>query len=130
MTTIAASLLIATALLHVTDARAQGAVMSPLTTFGTNGWLAPGAIPQLGTANNERGLAFNPVTGNLVLVSRTGGTNVRVLSGTTGADLGGLNVTGITGGTFAVNVPGVADDGSIYVCNLSASLAAASAGPP
>jgi hypothetical protein len=64
MTKIAASLLIATALLHVTDARAQGAVMSPLTTFGTNGWLAPGAIPQLGTANNERGLAFNPVTGN------------------------------------------------------------------
>ena len=93
--------------------------LTPVAGFGSNGWLAPGSIPNLATANNERGLAYNPVTGNLVLVSRTGGNNVRILNGATGADLGGLNLTGITGGTFAVNMPGVADDGSIYVANLA-----------
>jgi hypothetical protein len=99
--------------------------MSPIATFGTNGWLAPGSASYLGSANNERGFAYNPATGNLVLVSRTGGTFIKVLSGTTGADLGTLNATGITGGTFTTNMAGVADDGSIYVANLSTSAAAA-----
>jgi hypothetical protein len=93
--------------------------LTPVAGFGNNGWMAPGSIPNLATTNNERGLAYNPVTGNLVLVSRTGGNNVRILNGATGADLGGLDLTGITGGTFAVNMPGVADDGSIYVANLA-----------
>jgi hypothetical protein len=93
--------------------------LTPVTGFGANGWLAPGSTPYLGTANNERGLAYNPVTGNLVLVSRTGGNNVRILNGATGADLGGLDLTGVSGGTFAVNMTGVADDGSIYVANLA-----------
>lgn len=101
--------------------------ITPVATFGTNGWIAPGSSAFLGTAGNERGMAFNPTTGNLVLVSRTGGTNIRVLNGTSGADLGGLAIGSgiITGGTFAVNMAGVADDGSIYVCNLSTSAASA-----
>lgn len=98
--------------------------MSPVATFGTNGWLAPGSASYIGSANNERGFAYNPVTGNLVLVSRTGGTNIKVLNGSTGADLGTLVSTGITGGTFTVNMAGVADDGSIYVGNLSTSAPA------
>ena len=99
--------------------------MTPLATFGVGGWLAPGSATYLGSANNERGFAYNPVTGNLVLVSRTGGINIKVLNGLTGADLGTLVATGITGGTFAVNQAGVADDGSIYVANLSTSAATA-----
>lgn len=122
MTRTRTSLACAIASLLGAQAIAQ-TTMTPLTTFGTNGWLAPGSIPNLGTASNERGLAFNPQTGNLVLVSRTGGINVRVLNGTTGADLGGLNPTGIAGGTFAANMADIAADGSIYVCNLSTSLA-------
>ena len=99
--------------------------MTPLTTFGTNGWLAPGSSAYLGTANNERGFALNPVTGNLILVSRSGGPNVRVLNGTTGADLGGLDVTGITGGTFVISMADCAADGSIYVANLSTAATTA-----
>ena len=60
--------------------------------FGTNGWLAPGSSSYLGTANNERGMAYNPATGNLVLVSRAGGNNVRILSGSTGAEIGRAHV--------------------------------------
>src|SRR5688572_27751835 len=103
-------------------ASAQG-VLTPLPGFGTNGWLAPGSSAFNTTGNTERGLAYNPVTGNLVLASRAGGNHVRVLSGATGADLGGFDTTGVTGGTFALNMIGVADDGAIYACNLSTSAA-------
>jgi hypothetical protein len=106
----------------VAQAQLTGA-MSVKSSFGANGWLAPGASTYLGTSNLARGLAFNPVTGNLVLVSRvTDGTtslNVRILNGTTGADLGRLGYAGIAGGTFPINMADVADDGSIYVANLS-----------
>ena len=75
--------------------------LSPLTSFGGgDGWLAPGegGYAFLGTANNERGIAFG--NGHLYLVSRNGGNNIRVLDPVTGADLGALNNTGISGGTF------------------------------
>lgn len=111
-------------LLAVNSALSQS-TLTPLATFGTNGWIAPGASAFVTTGNTERGLAYNPITGNLVLVSRAGGTNLRVLDGQTGADLGALNSTGITGGTFVVSQGEVADDGAIYVCNLSTSIGAA-----
>ena len=52
--------------------------------------------------NLTRGGGFNPVTGNLLVASRAGGTSVRILDGATGAEKGTLNVTGISGGTFAL----------------------------
>src|ERR1051325_5236605 len=106
---------------------AQGAVIAPLSTFGGgDGWLAPGegGYGFLGTANNERGLAYG--NGHVYLVSRTGGNNVRILDSLTGADLGGLNVTGVSGGTFSVNMAASSSDGSIYVANLTTAMSAAS----
>ena len=110
----------------------------PLNSFGTAGWRAPGVVLAgdaagtatgstynfLGTGNNERGMAYNPATGNLILVSRNGGPNVRVLSGVTGVDTAGLNlgVGVITGGTFVVNKVGVSGDGAIYVANLTTDI--------
>lgn len=94
--------------------------VSPLTSFGGgDGWLAPGegGYGFLGTGNNERGLAYG--NGQLYLVSRAGGVNVRRLNPITGADLGGLDVTGIAGGTFAANMVAVAGDGVVYVGNLA-----------
>ena len=91
--------------------------MSPLTAFGNNGWLAPGTSTYLTTGSTERGLAYG--NGHLYLVSRAGGNNVRILNPTTGADLGGLNMTGISGGTFAINTAAVGGDGTIYVANLT-----------
>jgi len=101
-----------------------GVVVSPLSTFGGgDGWLAPGegGYAFLGSANNERGLAYG--NGHLYLVSRSGGTNIRILNPSTGADLGGLDVTGISGGTFAVNAAAVGGDGAIYVGNLTTQSA-------
>ncbi len=98
--------------------------MAPLSTFGGgDGWLAPGegGYAYLGTANNERGLAFG--NGHLYLVSRANvsgnANNIRILDALTGSDLGGLNNSLITGGTFPVNAAGVGSDGSIYVANLT-----------
>src|SRR5262245_45842614 len=105
-----------------TASQAIAALFNPLATFGGgDGWRAPrevvagdvsgtttsGNYTYLGVGNGERGLAYNRATGNLLLVSRptpgaTAGTLttpfVRVLSGSTGADLGGLNITGVAFG--------------------------------
>jgi uncharacterized lipoprotein YddW (UPF0748 family) len=75
----------------------------------------------LTSGNTERGLAFNPANGHLLVVSRAGGTGVYVLNSTNGADLYALNLGAgvISGGTFAVNMIGVAADGAVYVGNLT-----------
>lgn len=86
--------------------------------------VAAGTRPYLTTDNTQRGLSYNPTTGHLLLVNRAGGVSVNVLNSTTGADLGFLDVTGISGGTFALNLIGVADDGSIYAGNLTTDTSA------
>ncbi|MBL8754533.1 MAG: DUF4623 domain-containing protein [Planctomycetes bacterium] len=110
----------------LTCAASAQVTLTPLSTFGTNGWIAPGASPYVTIGNTERGLSVNPTTGNLLLVSRQNvagvSNNVRVLNGVTGADQGGFDATGIAGGTFPVNMVDVDANGAIYVCNLSITL--------
>ena len=108
-----------TILVGTLSASAQ-VTLAPLSSFGGgDGWLAPGegGYTFLGTANNERGLAFG--NGDLYLVSRNGGNFIRILDPLTGADIGSLNTTGVSGGTFAVNTIGVGTDGAVYVANLT-----------
>jgi hypothetical protein len=105
--------------LFACSASAQVTLSAYNSFGGGDGWLAPGegGYSFLGTANNERGLAYG--NGHVYLVSRNGGNNIRFLDQVTGADLGSLNNTGITGGTFAVNNIAVGADGAIYVGNLT-----------
>jgi len=67
-----------------------------------------------------RSMAFNPVTGHILAVSRIGGSFIWVLDGITGDTLGTVNTTGIAGGTYNINQIAVTDDGQIFVCNLAA----------
>jgi hypothetical protein len=117
--------------------RATAQSLTPLASFGftTPGWRQPGeplsgdvagtndgfSYLYLQTGNNERGLAYG--NGHLYLVSHANvngsSANVRVLDALTGADTGGLDATGITDGTFAVNAATVGSDGAIYVGNLT-----------
>ena len=126
---------VAVSLFVVGDATAQS--LTPLATFGntTPGWRQPGEpLPgdvsgtndgisylYMQASNNERGLAFG--NGHLYLISHAnvnGSTaNVRILDAVSGADLGGLDATGVAGGTFAVNAGAVGSDGTIYVANLT-----------
>ncbi len=105
----------------------QSPSLSSLTSFGSNGWLAPGANAYLGTAGNERGLAYNPATKNVVLVSRANvsGTsnNVVILDGLTGALIKTMNPSGISGGTFQINMAGAGTDGTIFAANLTGNSA-------
>jgi hypothetical protein len=110
---------------------AFGQTLSPLVTFGSNGWVAPGTLGTLVTTdNNQRGMAVNPVNGNVILPSRSSGTagnNVWVLNATTGTVDGMLAppVGGYAGGTFVINNAGVGADGAVYVANLATSAASA-----
>ncbi len=76
------------------------------------------------TSHFERGLAYGsiPATGknvdHLFVVSRNGGTFVKVLNALTGEDVGALDVTGISGGTYALNDIGTTTDGKIIAANL------------
>lgn len=99
---------------------ASGAVLEPLTSFGGgDGLISAGEQSYLGTGSNERGLAYNPVTNNVYVVSRTGGNNVAILNGDTGEEVGVVALSGIAGGTFPVSQVKVADDGAVYIANLS-----------
>jgi hypothetical protein len=96
--------------------------LTPLASFGGNaatpGWLAPGSNSYVTTGSFERGLGWNPTSGNLIVPSRSGGNFVAVINGTTGAVVRTLDTTGVTGGTLAMLGAGVSDDGAIYVTNL------------
>jgi len=101
------------------------ATLTPLTGFGgADGWFAPGesGATYLTTGNTERGLAYNPVSGDLLLAGRAGGSAVRVLDPATGAATGALDLTGVAGGTFAVNMLSVTSAGVVYVGNLSLNV--------
>ena len=114
-----------------------GTARAQFTLSNTPLWTAAPGDPRysfLSTDNTQRGIAFNPATGNLIVASRFGGPGnsnlgVHVLNGQTGELIGQLNVLNITGGNptnFPGNLVGVGDDGAIYLGNLTT----ASAGTP
>jgi autotransporter-associated beta strand protein len=109
----------------------NAATLVPLSTFGVNGYVAPGGTnADVTTGTNERGLAFNPLGvydsaasaqygGGDLYTTLTGGT-IGILSAATGALEGTLgSASTYTGGTFAIDSIAVAADGAIYVNNLT-----------
>ena len=69
--------------------------------------------------NQTRGIAVNPVTGNLIVATRAGGTAVKVISSEDGSVIRDLEIGAVTGGTFPINRVAVSDDGQIFVSNFS-----------
>jgi len=116
-------------ILHSLSANGQVVVMQPLTTFGPNGdgSLRPGDVICLTSAGQlQRGMAYNPTTGHLLVVDRATNSSVNyfvyILDGASGANLGTLaTISPFAGGNaaFPLNLIGVADDGAIYAANLS-----------
>src|SRR5205807_2388945 len=105
--------------------------LTPLTTFGTNGdgTLRPGDVDFLNSSGQlQRGMAWNPVTGHLLVACRTNPASptierVLVLDAANGTNvLSLLDMSSLAFGgnaSFLINLIGVADDGAIYVANLS-----------
>ncbi|MBA4150274.1 MAG: family 10 glycosylhydrolase [Verrucomicrobia bacterium] len=70
--------------------------------------------------HKERGLSYNPDTGNLLFIGRAPTTAVHVLDGDNGDDLHTLTITtNVTGGFYPLQMIGVADDGAVYAGNLT-----------
>ncbi len=101
--------------------------LTPLATFGlyANGSILPGDYNWILAGNNQRGLAFDPITGELIFVdteSGSGGSSfvqgqIVTIDGTYGTNIAGLNLTGIAGGSYADSPVAVDDDGAVYVAN-------------
>jgi len=71
------------------------------------------------TTDFVRGLAYNPVSGNLLLNNRVEISRFDADDGTTVSPA--IPATGYTGGTFLINKVGVAGDGAIFVSNLASA---------
>ncbi|MCX6149990.1 MAG: T9SS type A sorting domain-containing protein [Ignavibacteriales bacterium] len=78
-----------------------------------------GAYPWLANDNSFRALAVNPVTGHLLVASKTTPYAIHILNALSGEELGTLDMTGVSGGTFNLNLVRVTADGKIYACNLA-----------
>jgi hypothetical protein len=79
----------------------------------------PGDEPWLvGTGNTMRGGAYNPVTDHVLVASRAPTLGVHILHPANGQTIGQLDVTGISGGTFALSEIAVTEDGQIFGANL------------
>ena len=90
--------------------------------------LAPGSRSYVTTdasgTPNQRSLAYNSLSNQVIVVSRTGSTSgltVNVLNATNGQHLYQLNTTGISGGNIILVSVAVAEDGSVYAGNVSAT---------
>jgi hypothetical protein len=86
---------------------------TPLWSYNTDSgvdWFANDSL--------ARSLTYNPATGNVIVQSRTGANKAVILNGLTGAEVGRLNMSGITGGTLTYNTITATPDGAIYATNL------------
>jgi hypothetical protein len=97
--------------------------MTPLTSFSSDGWLAPGEVSWLSSsAATERSIGYSKQSNELYVASRGTGVNVRILNAATAQEINvansGLDMTGVSGGIFPINCVRVAEDGVIYGCNL------------
>jgi hypothetical protein len=126
------SILLASLAAFLNTASAQLQLV-PLSTFGTNndGTIRPGDFGYgwLTSDGNrqQRGMAFNPATGHLIIVDRTKTTeSINVIDALTGAYVRSLDLNAATlGGAdgFVYDQIAVADDGAIYVGNLTTASA-------
>lgn len=95
-----------------TDIKAQDQLTPLWQQSATDGtWFA--------NDNNTRGIAFNRATGNLLVVSRTGGLKIVKINAATGDSVGVMSVAGVTGGVFAGSLIDVSPDGRIFLANLT-----------
>lgn len=73
--------------------------------------------------NVTRGMTVNPATGNALLVSRTGYSEIKVINSANGDSIKALNMTGVVNvnSTFPINIAAATSDGQIFACNLALS---------
>jgi hypothetical protein len=92
---------------------------SAASDFASPVWsLGSGSRPYLTSGTSQRGLAYNPATDHLLVATRVPNLGVYVLNAATGADVNTMDMTGVSGGFFALNVIAADEDGVVYGANL------------
>jgi hypothetical protein len=96
-------------------------------TAGVAYGVQPGDLNGATNGFNMRGIAYDPVSGNLIFVDTHAGQGgsatmvpnaaIYVLDPNSGQIIAALNTNGMAGGSYTHVVAGVADDGVVYVCN-------------
>lgn len=85
-------------------------------------------VPHWLTAGSVRGIAYGTVDGNTrVYAADRANTTIRVMDAETGEDVTPttpFDLSGVSGGTFAMNDIEVSDDGVIFLGNLTTDLSA------
>ncbi len=113
----------------------SNAVLTVLTINNTaqmtNIWnLLPGDrayLTSTTSSNNERGIAYDGATGQVLLVAQSPSDAIVALDAATGAENHFMNLSGITAtGASGVNMIGVADDGTVYVGNATVNAGSSS----
>lgn len=107
------------------------AKLNAQTTFTptfSNAWVVvAGAYPDLpaNSGNNVRGIAIDPTTTNVLYASTAASSNhVSIVSFASGSNyLASLNAQTVSAGTLGMEGVRVANDGTIYTCNLSGAPA-------
>ncbi|MCC6638305.1 MAG: DUF4623 domain-containing protein, partial [Ignavibacteriaceae bacterium] len=75
-----------------------------------------------GTANTERGMTFSKTNNQMVVVVRNVAVTLKALDAMTGLEAANYDLTGVSGGTFALNDAEAShDDGKVYAGNLTTS---------
>jgi hypothetical protein len=95
-------------------------ILTPLWTLSTGD--RSYLIHATGNSPTDRGLTYNPATSNLLFTSRgdtSRGPLIVALDPATGAEKQFLNMSGVSGGTFVMNMVRAADDGAVYGQNLT-----------
>ncbi|MFY0698113.1 MAG: SusE domain-containing protein [Balneola sp.] len=84
---------------------------------------APEPLPSWFTVGSVRGMAYGSFDGNnRVYVADRANSTIRVMDAATGADVTlttAFDLSGVSGGTFALNQVEVSDDGAIFLSNLT-----------
>jgi len=93
------------------------------TTQMTNLWnLLPGSRFYLTTTDGgERGLAYNAVTTNLLIVTHVPTNNVVVLDPATGAERYFMNIENVPLTAAGINMIGIGSNGMVYACGATAN---------
>jgi hypothetical protein len=108
----------------VTASATLGVLLNNFSDQATGIWsLAPGSRPYLNTTYSEQAVAINPLTTNVIVVTKKVPTNmIAVLDIETGAHKHYIDYSSLT--VDNMNKVTVADDGTIFVCNFTTDTAA------
>lgn len=87
----------------------------------TNLWnLLPGSRFYItATDGGERGLAYNPVTTNLLVVTHVPTNNIVVLDPATGAEKYFMNIENVPATAAGINLIGAGSNGMVYTCGAT-----------